>query len=149
MCQENPKRIHQKSVKCYRVYKFRGNFEEGGVLVSYYKDREMPALGVEVTADMQNLVENVPSPFHAFRTKKDVESWALLQCGLNDNYGKYVVFECILSKDLMGGIWDCDSNEATRTCTGKALTIVRKVAAGDNRNVKWITTIEKEGDSKS
>ena len=138
MCQENSKRMHQKSTKCYRIYQCAT-----GTMQSYYNSSDMPEIGVETVANrLADSTSDRLNPFHAFRTKKDVNKWPHIQVfntvvdGGDESYNKYAVFECVLSRRLMSGTWDCCKD--MRTCTGEMLTIVRKVADGVAQEINWI-----------
>jgi hypothetical protein len=112
MCQKLEKRVHQQSVKCYRVYQKLSD----GTLISYYEQNPAPEMGVP-TIKQNNM------PFHCFRSKKDVKTWH--NCtGLSRD--SYVVVECVLSKRLKSGVWS--DNSSVKTVTGHVLTIVREVA---------------------
>jgi hypothetical protein len=118
MCQRNDKRIHQKSVKCFRVY---GVQRYGGQLTSFYYECDLPQIGVETPMRV--------GQFHALRSRKAVKDWAKSQW----NYFGYkdvnfVIFECVLSKNLKAGVWGDDNT--TKTCTGDVLTLVREVGKG-------------------
>ena len=124
MCQSNSKRIHQHSVKCYRVYS-----EYTGKAKGYYNGFSLPPAGVptKCQSDLDG-----PKPFHALRSKKDVKRWNEVQ---GSYYGHHYynttlsIYECILSSKLKGGTWS-DSNNLTpvvKTCTGEVLTVVKKV----------------------
>lgn len=113
MCQVLNKRIHAKSVKCYRVY------QDG---TSYYARMPYTPLGVRTISDGDN------NPFHAFRAKKDVEKW--LKYGDTHNRwkrGNFDVFECTLEGNLLSGEWADSTDTSIRTCTGKILTRNRLV----------------------
>ena len=112
MCQDNSKRIHQKSVKCYRVYSNSWSYDKDK-FTSYFYDQLMPEIGVPTKASFK--------PFHGYRHKKDVKAFFR---GISRD--ESIVFECVLTGKLQSGHWSCDID--IKTCTGNILTLVRKVA---------------------
>jgi hypothetical protein len=132
MCQVLNKRIHAKSVKCYRVY------EDGK---SYYSHMPYTPLGVPTMAS-RNTYPFQPIrdtyPFHAFRAKKDVEKW--LKYGDTHSFprGDFDVFECTLEGNLLSGEWADSNQTSVRTCTGKILTRNRLVGTHVTGNpIQW------------
>jgi len=118
MCQDKSKRLHEKSVKCFRIY----TKYPGGGLLSFYCDNTLPPIGVETPKSKKE-------QFHALRSRKAVKDWAKSQYDFpcfKDVH--FVIFECVLSKKLKGGVWGDD--KTTKTVTGDVLTIVREVGNG-------------------
>jgi hypothetical protein len=121
MCQDNSKRFHGKTIKCYRVYKVRH-----GNLLSYYNEVKMPAMGIQ-TRKMD------AGPFHAFRNRNDVIAW------FKNYYDRdsFRVVECQLEKHIQVGRWGDD--DSVKTCTGDVLTVVREVGTYTHREpaIDW------------
>ena len=116
MCQENSKRTHSKTVKCYRVYELLLS----GLITSYYEGKRLPKLGVPTRA--------FAGPFHAFRSRAAILHW-FNYTTLHQDWTKFVVYECELSGNVKSGRWG-DTTKCT-TYTGETLTIRKKVATGN------------------
>lgn len=126
MCQMNSKRIHSKSVKCYRIYDY---WHSSKKLKSFYNGSELPEIGVPTAASGER--NGKLDPFHAFRNKAQIKKWAKYVSPAEE----CVVFECTLSDKLEGGTWQ---QTGILTCTGNVLTIVRKIAKVHRANVEWL-----------
>jgi hypothetical protein len=131
MCQVNSKRMHQVYTKCYRVYNEAGD--------SYYNGFILPAIGVNTPALDKR-------PFHAFRQKKDVETWLAFgtdKCRKEfpNPRRMFNVFECVLTKKLKSGKWEDSTHYGIiiKTCTGNVLTVVRQVGSYHpfNGHIEW------------
>jgi hypothetical protein len=124
MCQVESKRVHRKSVKCYRVYK---RTDTG--LRSYYNAYDLQPIGKKIKA--------YGTPYHAFRSKKDVNAWYKFKKNIDVGATLYpfAVYECKLFKELESGMWDC--NNACKTYTGNELIVIKEVGYGDDTNIVW------------